>query len=53
MSPRTILIIEDDPGILNFMSAILKGEDYKIITATEGSQGMSLAATLESRFNYA
>lgn len=45
MSPRTILIIEDDPGILNFMSAILKGEDYKIITATEGSQGMSLAAT--------
>lgn len=45
MSPRTILIIEDDPGILNFMSAILKGEDYKIISATEGSQGISLAAT--------
>lgn len=40
----TILIIEDDPAIVNFMTAILQGNDYKVLHAASGTEGVSMCA---------
>lgn len=45
MSEQKMLIIEDDPAIINFMTAILTGADYQPISASRGKEGISLAAT--------
>lgn len=37
---RTALIIEDEENIGNFMSAILKANNYKTILCTTGEQGL-------------
>ena len=45
MSIKTVLVIEDDPAISNFMTAILTGNDYKVLTADTGKLGISMCAT--------
>lgn len=45
MSQGLVLIIEDDSGIRNFMTAVLKGADYQVKTAENGTTGLSMAAT--------
>ncbi|HPW00610.1 MAG TPA: response regulator, partial [Oscillospiraceae bacterium] len=35
-----ILLIEDDPKIVNFMSMALKAKNYKVTTAATGKQGV-------------
>lgn len=45
MNQGLVLIIEDDSGIKNFMTAVLKGADYQVKTAETGTTGLSLAAT--------
>ena len=39
-----ILIVDDDPGLLRFMSSEL-GADYRVIAASNGAQALELAAS--------
>ncbi|MBO5198119.1 MAG: response regulator [Lachnospiraceae bacterium] len=41
----TILIIEDEETILNFMSAVLDSNDYRVLKAREGREALSIAAS--------
>jgi DNA-binding response OmpR family regulator len=40
---KTILIVEDDPAILKGLEAALAEEHYRVLTATDGEKGLSLA----------
>jgi DNA-binding response OmpR family regulator len=40
---RNILLIEDDPAILNGLTDALKSEDYNVSTATDGEKGYKAA----------
>ena len=40
-----ILIVEDDEGISNFMSAILTSNHYNLVKAVTGSEAVSMAAS--------
>ncbi len=43
---RNVLLIEDDKIILSFVSTALNGNDYRVVTASTGQEGLSLAASL-------
>ncbi len=45
MNKETILVIEDENNIGNFISAILEHNDYKVIRAKTGTEGISLASS--------
>lgn len=40
---HTLLLIDDEPDILEFLSYSLKKEGYKIFTATNGEEGVKMA----------
>ncbi|OJU18438.1 MAG: DNA-binding response regulator [Clostridiales bacterium 43-6] len=40
-----ILIVEDEKGISNFISAILTSNDYSVIKCTKGSEAVSMTAS--------
>ena len=40
-----ILVIEDEKNILNFITSILVSQDYQVIPASSGGEGLSLAST--------
>ncbi|MGY3779095.1 response regulator [Isobaculum melis] len=40
----TVLMIEDDLAIVNFMTAILQGNAYKVLHAAKGTEGVSMCA---------
>ncbi len=42
---HTILIIEDETNIRNFMAAALTGNDYKVLTAKDGQQGLVMVSS--------
>lgn len=42
----SVLLIEDDKSISSFVSTSLDGNGYKVTTATNGKEGLSLAASL-------
>ncbi|WP_239253591.1 response regulator [Listeria ilorinensis] len=42
---RVILLIEDEIGISNFMSAVLSASDYQVLRAETGQQGIEMTAT--------
>jgi two-component system KDP operon response regulator KdpE len=44
-SRPTILVIDDEQQILRAMSTILSQHNYRVITASSGNEGISLAAT--------
>lgn len=46
MNKNSILLIEDEENIRAFISTTLKNQGYKIITASTGTDGLSLAASL-------
>lgn len=46
ISKNTILLIEDEENILTFISTTLKNQGYKITSASNGKDGMHLAASL-------
>lgn len=39
-----ILVIDDEPGILRFIRRALESEGYAVLTATDGADGLRLAA---------
>ncbi|MBL25165.1 MAG: DNA-binding response regulator [Rhodospirillaceae bacterium] len=39
-TPKTILVVEDDQNILNLLSAYLESAGHKVVTATDGDQGL-------------
>ncbi|HOP29622.1 MAG TPA: response regulator [Spirochaetota bacterium] len=41
MSESRILVIDDDPDILEALSIILKSENYIVITAMDGQEGIA------------
>lgn len=45
MSAFTILLIEDEKNITNFIEKILQTEGYKVLTARTGKQGLSLISS--------
>lgn len=45
-SKNSILLIEDEEHIRSFIATTLKNQGYKITTASEGKDGMQLAASL-------
>ena len=40
MSDRKILVIDDDPDILDAVSIVLKSEKYIVVTAMDGQEGI-------------
>ena len=42
MSKCTVLIIEDEKIILTFMGKVLKNQDYRVLSADTGAQGLEL-----------
>lgn len=47
MPAKKILIIDDEPGILNLVSAYLRPEGYEVYTASDGPSGLKAARTLK------
>ncbi len=43
MNEKKILIIDDDPNVLLLLATRLKGHGYKVISATDGIQAITLA----------
>ena len=41
----TILIIEDDKGISNFMSTVLTSSDYRVLTIDNGREAISIISS--------
>ena len=46
MKNKTILVIDDEPNILNLVTAYLEAENYTVHTAADGPTGLDLAQTL-------
>ncbi len=47
MIPKSsILLIEDEENIRSFIATTLKNQNYKIITASSGTEGLHLSASL-------
>ncbi len=44
MSPKTILLIDDDPVLLELLSSQLQAAGYRPVAANDGSTGLTLAA---------
>jgi len=38
-----ILVIDDEPDVVSYLSAALEDEGYQVIAASDGSQGLQLA----------
>lgn len=47
MPVKKILIVDDEPGILNLVSAYLRPEGYEVYTAQDGPSGLKAARSLK------
>ncbi|MCK9387983.1 MAG: EAL domain-containing protein [Sulfuritalea sp.] len=47
LSARTLLLVDDEPGILAAMRRLLRREGYTLLTAASGGEGLELLATHE------
>ncbi|WP_434457686.1 response regulator [Stutzerimonas urumqiensis] len=43
--PRTVLLVEDEPHILNLLSDYLAGEGYQVLEAADATQAFEVLAT--------
>ena len=39
-SPKTILVVDDDPGVLDYASNVLEDCGYAVLTATDGAAAL-------------
>ncbi len=46
-SKRKILVVEDEPAILNGIKDMLELEDYEVITASDGQEGLRVALSAD------
>ena len=44
---RTVLVVEDEPSILNLVTAALKPDGYRLLSAASGPEALDLAASYE------
>ena len=51
--PHTILVIEDEPDMLQLLERILTSEGYRVILAVDGVYGMTLLREAQARFGFA
>lgn len=42
----TVLVIDDDPNVLDLMERMLSKDGYRVVTAADGKQGLSLGQSL-------
>ncbi len=42
---RTILIVDDEDSLLEILADVLQGEGYRVVTAVNGKDGLTKAAT--------
>ena len=40
--PKTILVVDDEPSILELVSAIMEGAGYKVLTASNGHEALEI-----------
>jgi len=40
---KTILLVDDDPEIIDSMKSVLEGKGYRVLVARDGNSGLSLA----------
>ncbi len=45
--PKSILVIDDDPGIRDALQDVLELENYKVYTADNGQHALSILETIE------
>ncbi|MGH2711073.1 MAG: PAS domain S-box protein, partial [Actinomycetota bacterium] len=50
-SGETILVVEDEEGVREIVSRILRRHDYEVRTASSGSEAIELAEIIEGRFD--
>lgn len=46
---RTVLVVDDDPMMLEVLVRILQRENYELLTARSGTEALELAATFEGK----
>ncbi len=46
---ETLLLVDDEPGVLNALKRMLRREGYRILTTTDPNEGLQLLATNEVR----
>ena len=44
--PRTVLIVDDDPGVLEVLELALDAEGYQVVLARNGREGLERATTI-------
>lgn len=47
MPEQTILVVDDDPSITNVLELLLGMEQYKVLTARNGEEGIALAKRVQ------
>ena len=40
MEQKRILVVDDDPDMVAAVEAVLKGESYNVVTASDGEEGL-------------
>jgi len=45
VAKKKVLVVDDEPGVLRFVRVSLSLNDYEVITATSGEEGLELART--------
>jgi len=48
---RTILVVDDDPAVLKCVSAILAGDDYRVLTASSGADALRRSREYKSEIH--
>jgi len=43
MAQRTVLVVDDEPELLAMIATVLKAENYRVLTATRGDEGVRIA----------
>lgn len=41
--PETVLVVEDEPGLLETLAYNLKSSGYRVVTAADGKRGLEEA----------
>jgi two-component system, cell cycle sensor histidine kinase and response regulator CckA len=51
VSPKTILVVDDEEAVRRFAQTILEAEGYHVHTAADASEAMDIAGRLECRLH--